>query len=259
MRDDLDALESSMRQQRLVAYPSTDESDRLPLPRMVDIYVKCCRDLSPEYVCTQDRFLNAVVAACPDLPSDGVRARASRTYPALVRQQHFLTALRTRTSLEGVHWIPDMDYRGIDLLVLDHGCVLGVALSLNTANAAHWQTVKAQRHPPLAGLAMLRLDLDPDNAPRVGPFWVHPLADVWRVQDAMTNLMQKRLPSEGEWRTLFQELKTSGKLRPKAGFADATSLLKVVYERIASPWSHVAMALVVVIITYAVGTWWAGR
>src|SRR4051794_2760453 len=121
MIDELHELEATMRRQRLVAYPSTSESDRLALPRMVDIYVTLCRDMLPGYVCTQERFLATVVAASPDLPSDGVRARASRTYPALVRQQHFAVALRTRTHLEGVHWIPELDYRGIDLLVLDHG------------------------------------------------------------------------------------------------------------------------------------------
>jgi hypothetical protein len=185
MTDALDRFEDMMRRQQLRSYHSNAESDRLALPRMVDIYVKCCQNLT--YLCTENRFLGAVVAACPELDADLVRARASRTYPALVRQQHFAVALRTRTAIEGVHWIPELDYRGIDLL-LDRGLALGLALSLKTANAAYWQTVKVQRHPALAGLPMLHLDLDPDAAQRIGPFWIHPLADVWRVQEALESV-----------------------------------------------------------------------
>ncbi len=183
--DELAVLEAMMAQQRLRGYPSTPESDLLALPRMVDIYLACSQKLGR--LPTQERFLGEVVAACPELPEIGVRARASRTYPALVRQQHFAIALRTRTKLEGVHWIPELDYRGVDLLVLHRGLALGVALSLRTENAARWQGVKRTRHPQLGGLVMLELNLDPENAQtrRVGPFWVHPLTDVWQVENAL--------------------------------------------------------------------------
>lgn len=183
MTDELRELEAMMARQRLRVYPSTADSDLFALPRMVDIYVGCWRDLGK--LPTQDRFLDAVVAACPALSADGVRARASRTYPAFVRQQHFATALKVYTTLEGVHWIPALDYLGVDLLVLDHGHALGVALSLKTDRAAYWQNVKQGRHPRLGGLVMLELDLDPAEAPRLGPFWVHPLSDVWQVQEAV--------------------------------------------------------------------------
>jgi hypothetical protein len=109
----------------------------------------------------------------------------------LVRQQHFQTVLRTRTNLMGVHWLVSLDMLGIDLLILHRGFALGVALSIRTETAAAWQAIKHGRHPILAGLTMLELDVDPNRAEKVGPFWVHPLSDAWGVQNAMEALMSQ--------------------------------------------------------------------
>jgi len=188
--DELERLESAMRSQRLSMYPRTPESEDLALPGLVSIFLHE-RQRALSGLPTQERYLKAVVDAAPGLPELAVRARASRTYPALVRQSHFQTALRTRTKLEGVHWIVGLDMAGVDLLALDHGYVLGVALSVLTEMATTWQSIKRRRHPPLTGMPMLQLDVDPNRAPRIGPFWVHPLSDVWTVQDAMDALQHQ--------------------------------------------------------------------
>lgn len=187
--NELERLEDAMRSQRLSMYPRTAESEDLALPGLVSIFLHE-RQRALSGLPTQERYLKAVVEAAPGLPELAVRARASRTYPALVRQSHFQVALRTYTTLQGVHWIIGLDMAGVDLLVLDRGFALGVALSVSTDSAAAWQAVKRRRHPPLTGMVMVQLDVDPVQAPRVGPFWVHPLSDVWVVQNAMVHLQQ---------------------------------------------------------------------
>ena len=188
--NDLERLESAMLSQRLSMYPRTLDSEQLALPGLVEIFLKE-RRRALSGLPTQERYLKAVIDAAPDLPEMSVRARASRTYPALVRQSHFQTALKTYGHFEGVHWIIGLDMAGVDLMVLDRGFMLGVALSVSTDMAASWQHVKRQRHPPLSGMRLVHLDVDPNQAPRIGPFWVHPLSDVWIVENAMEALQHQ--------------------------------------------------------------------
>jgi hypothetical protein len=182
MTDALEQFEEHMAHQRLRFY----DGEAQQMPPMVSIYMNARGPggLPP----TQDLFVKLVVARAVD-DEQGTRARAARTYPSLVRQHHFQVALRTRARFDGVHWVPSLDMNGIDLLVLHRGFALGVALSMRSDNAAFWAKVKAQRHPPLAGLHMVHLDVDLAQARRVGQFAVHPLSDVWTVQQAMDDLI----------------------------------------------------------------------
>jgi hypothetical protein len=184
--DALERFEAMMERQTLRMYPRTMDSEQLALPSMARIFQRQLR--ATEGVPTEERFLKAVVEEAPEFPEMSVRARASRAYPAFVRQEHFRVALLTRSGLQGVYWIIDLDMLGVDLLVLDHGCALGIEMSVQTDTAADWQLVKHRRHAALPGLEMLELKADPMSAPRIGPFWVHPLGDVWTVQDAMETL-----------------------------------------------------------------------
>lgn len=118
---------------------------------------------------TQEAFARAVAAEMPSLPLDAVMARALRTYPSLVRQQHFEMVLRENFA----HVIADanLDLVGVDFVVVENGQWYGVGLSTNTEAAHEWKRVKDSRHkrPPFP---VLDLYVEP-NAYRVGNFWLH--------------------------------------------------------------------------------------
>ena len=146
-------------------FPKARTSEWERFPSMVGIY----RSLARLDVPTQCTFAEKVASEmnrCGDL---GVVARASRTYPSLVRQHHFLLVLREHFDL--VVWDEDTDQCGVDLLVIDQAEAYGVALSTQTANARFWHGVKQERHmrPPIP---TLDLWAEP-NRYRVGPFWLH--------------------------------------------------------------------------------------
>jgi hypothetical protein len=215
--------------QHLQFYPRTSESDHLAMPRMVDIFLQLfgLHDEPP----SQRVFVERVQARMGSAVSEAASARASIAYPSLVRQHHVQVMLRSSAVADNVLWIPWLDYRGIDLLVLDVPFVLGVELSMRSAEADAWRAVKQERHPQLVGITTLRLNVDPACAPMIGPFWVHPPTDVARVTAALRELRasQFRVVPSGELVKLVHQLKANRRLRPKAGLKDLEPVLSAVY------------------------------
>jgi hypothetical protein len=142
-------------------------------PSMVAIYWQLVKDGLPP---TQAAFAQTVAQALGEPQNPAVQARARRAYPSLVRQHHAEVLLRERFAV--VIHDEGLDHAGVDLLVVDGCFAVGLALSVNTAQARSWRDVKQRRHSDPPGLPILDVFAEPE-AYRVGAFWLHPptLAD----------------------------------------------------------------------------------
>ncbi len=154
-------------------------------PNMAAIYWNLARScVVPE----QDVFAGAVAALMDQGNNPAVVARASRAYPALVRQHHFYLMLREHYPI--VVRSEELDLNGVDLLIVEQGRAYGIALSVETEAAHSWQRVKQRRHPesperlPVLYLYAKRSEY------RIGNFWLHH-PDQWKlVRDWMNRLRQ---------------------------------------------------------------------
>ncbi len=143
-------------------------------PNMAAIYWNLARTcIVPE----QTVFASAVAALMDQGDNQDVIARASRAYPALVRQHHFCLVLKEHFPI--VIRSEELDLNGVDLLVVDGRRAYGIALSVETEAAHSWQETKQHRHPD-----------SPDHLPvlylyarrgeyTVGRFWLHHL-EQWK-------------------------------------------------------------------------------
>lgn len=167
--------------------------ERAAFPAMVRIFDELSADCLPPL---QDEFCERVAALLPDLPRRAVVARASRTYPSLVRQRHFGYALREQ--FDPVLAGPELDMRGLDFLLLDeHGQAYGVGLSTSTPRSYAWHEVKARRHSPILGVPVLDLWADPE-AYVVGSYWLHPPRQVEEVRAFVAHHAARRLHAPRE-------------------------------------------------------------
>lgn len=146
-------------------------------PAMIALYWELVRpDGTPP---TQATFAEAVADRLPGLPRPAVVARASRTYPSLVRQHHFELVLREHfLVVVRAHWL---DLSGLDFLLVEDGRPYGLGLSVETTTAHRWAGRKAVRHPPPAHIPVLQLYVRP-HAYVIGDFWLHHPAQVEEVR-----------------------------------------------------------------------------
>ena len=119
----------------------------------------------------QGAFAEDVAAQLGQRGNPDVIARAFRAYPALVRQHHFFLVLKEHFPV--VVRSEELDFNGVDLLVVEHGRAYGIALSVPTNRACSWQKVKQIRHPGCPEhLPVLYLYASSEEYP-VGQFWLH--------------------------------------------------------------------------------------
>lgn len=138
-------------------------------PSMAGLYWGLVQDGLPPLQC---EFAAAVADAMGQPENLAIWARACRAYPSFVRQHHAELLLRERFAVV-VH-DEHLDHAGVDILVVDRGIAVGLALMVNTPGARTWRLVKQQRHPDPPGLPILEVYADPEDY-RIGPFWLHPL------------------------------------------------------------------------------------
>ena len=185
------AMEAQLAAMPPLEFPSTREPtvEWTAFPSLCGIYWQLARQ---GRVPTQAEFVEAVWAATARLPRAGVRGRAARTYPSLVRQHHAELLLRERFPV--VVWSEYLDHHGVDLLVVDAWFAVGVALSTDTPLSHRWRQVKQQRHPDPPGLPILEVWAEP-CAYRVGPFWLHPPT----LLDEVASFLKREQIRHGVW------------------------------------------------------------
>jgi len=149
--------------------PERDASvESAQFPDMVGIYRGLTNGHIPP---SQGTFADEVARQVRGHPRPAVFARACRTYPSFVRQQHAVLVLQEHFPV--VVWDRWLDQlQGVDVLVVDErGLAAGLDLSTNTATAREWHVVKGDRHakPPIP---VLEVYAEPGEY-RVGPFWLH--------------------------------------------------------------------------------------
>jgi len=195
-------------------------------PDMVGIYRRLSTGHIPP---SQGTFADEVARLVRGHPRSAVFARACRTYPSFVRQQHAVLVLREHFPV--VVWDQWLDQlHGVDVLVVDErGLAAGLDLSTNTAIAHEWHGVKRERHskPPIP---ILEVYADPGEH-KVGPFWLHdPHRLVQLVRTTMEDNILKALTElEGDADNVYRQ----SERRPKcsrqdfdAGFRGALAFLR---------------------------------
>ena len=157
------------------------EVENARFPSLVGIYWSLAASGEPP---TPTLFADEVARALAresgkSLDPAGVRARAARAYPSLVRQQHFEALLRRRYS--ATHHSESLDHLGIDIAVVDEGLVVGLRLAYDSAAARLWRERKERRHPLPSGLPCLDLFARAGEL-GVGEFWLHHRTQVGEVE-----------------------------------------------------------------------------
>ena len=162
-------LEVAIQDYTLSFPPERDPAvESAQFPDMVGIYRRLTAGHIPP---SQGTFADAVAREVRGFPRQAVFARACRTYPSFVRQQHAVLVLREHFPV--VTWDQWLDQlHGVDVLVVDErGLAAGIDLSTNTATAREWHLVKGDRHTKPA-IPILEVYAEPDEF-RIGPFWLH--------------------------------------------------------------------------------------
>lgn len=137
-------------------------------PNMAAIYWNLARGgIVPE----QGAFADMVAAQLGQNGNPDVIARAFRAYPALVRQHHFCLVLKEHFPF--VVRSEELDLHGVDILVIENGSAYGIALSVATTSAHHWQAIKQVRHPDSPEHLPVLYLYARSNEYKVGDFWLH--------------------------------------------------------------------------------------
>jgi len=119
--------------------------------------------------------------------ADGLRARAFRTYPSLVRDLHFALLLRETHTGGHVLYNRRLDVEwGIDLLVTDGGRHWAVNLFTDTGRGNLFRGKKAHRHGRFCNVTYLELPVDFRGSVKCGRFYLYGERELVQVRDAMT-------------------------------------------------------------------------
>jgi hypothetical protein len=154
-------LELALRDYRVDFLPPRSQVERAAFPSMVGLYWDLTgppTGLPPR----QEVFATHLYGLAGVKDPAGVRARAYKAWASLVRQHHFELVLRGRFPL--VLRGHDLDLDGLDFVLIEMGSAYGLSLSVETAPARSWASVKRRRHPLPSGLPVRELYLDLDDA-----------------------------------------------------------------------------------------------
>lgn len=163
-------------------------------PNMAAIYWNLTRSgVIPE----QRAFAEVVAGQLGQSGNPDVIARSFRAYPALVRQHHFFLVLKEHFPF--VVRSEELDLHGVDLLVIESGCAYGIALSVATTSAHHWQAVKQVRHPDSPEHLPVLYLYAHSNEYKIGGFWLHH-PDRWREVRDWIDVIRDRLDRDAAFR-----------------------------------------------------------
>lgn len=110
----------------------------------------------------------------PDLDS-GIKARAYRTYPSLVRDIYFNKYIEERLGSKcQIIYNTRLDIEeGIDLLIITKKNIYGVCLFTNTRRAYTGRKVKERRHIPFDNVKYVEMPMDFKGSVEVGDFFLY--------------------------------------------------------------------------------------
>ena len=102
----------------------------------------------------------------------GLRARALRTYPSLIRDLHFYEFLLESGEFEEVDYSMHTDYyEGLDLLVTKNKARYAVSILLNTKRGAAYKEIKEHRHD-YGQVTEIKLAVGFNDLVKVGRFYL---------------------------------------------------------------------------------------
>jgi hypothetical protein len=154
------ALEAALHGYRVEFLPSRPQVERTLFPSLVGLYWDLTGPLDA-LPPAQEVFAIHLYQLAGVRDPAGVRARAYKAWAAFVRQHHFELVLREHFPL--VLRAQALDLEGFDFVLIEQGSAYALALSVQTASAQEWATVKRRRHPLPAGLPLRELYLDQDD------------------------------------------------------------------------------------------------
>lgn len=120
----------------------------------------------------QETYINTYLKRNGYEGNIGVEARGRRAFSSLVREHHLGFVLAEHFTVEPYSMALDKEY-GIDYVITEGGKRFFVHAFVDTPQSNYWRARKEGRHPN--GLDGIHIDIsiNPDNARRVGDFWLY--------------------------------------------------------------------------------------
>ncbi|WP_131553749.1 hypothetical protein [Pedobacter frigiditerrae] len=104
---------------------------------------------------------------------EGLKARALRAYPSLIRDIHFYYFLLESKEFENVKYSMHADYyEGLDILVTRQDVTYGVSILINTKRGAAFKKLKERRHNYENNIKEIILKVDFSELHKNGNFYL---------------------------------------------------------------------------------------
>lgn len=160
-------------------------AERRWLPSFLETYLELVEQ-TPEVVPTQEDYIQYYWTRWEMEPTMGVEARARRAYASIVREHHLGYLLNEHfTVLEHDQWVDRKD--GVDYVVDYMGAVYLVHAFVDSPMSRYYREKKATRHPDSElGGTHVDLAINPDDAKRVGDWWVYDERHVEQLRSTMS-------------------------------------------------------------------------
>jgi hypothetical protein len=105
---------------------------------------------------------------------EGIKARAFRTYPSLVRDIHFATFIKERNTNWNIIYNTTLDIEeGIDLLIVYNNTFYGINLFTNTARAFQGRQKKEFRHTKFDNVKYIDIPVEFKGSLKCGDFFLY--------------------------------------------------------------------------------------
>jgi hypothetical protein len=130
-----------------------------------------------------------------DYELEGVRGRAMRSYPSLVRDYHFFILCRESSLLDKVTYSVIDDLNGVDLTLTYKDVLFKVHLYIDTVRSNYFRAIKNNRHKNLDMYDIdLPLQLIEEN--KVGNFYLYSQNSLNKLISLMDDIINKEVTNE---------------------------------------------------------------
>lgn len=129
----------------------------------------------------QETFINTYLERNNYVGNIGVEARGRRAYSSLVREHHLGYVLAEHFNVEPYSIALDKEY-GIDYVIQEGNKRFFVHAFVDTPRSNMWRERKNGRHEYAEKGIHIDISINPDDARRVGDFWLYDERQLTRVK-----------------------------------------------------------------------------
>ena len=136
-----------------------------------------------------NEFFMANNGRCPQpLWGEGIRARALRAYPSLIRDVHFYLLCQESKLFDKVVYSLEKDIKGVDLEITQEGVCYSVSLFVQTNRSLHYKKMKYSRHD-YSERNEICVALDFQKCLKAGDFFLY---DSYHVRNVMREIRNRQ-------------------------------------------------------------------